>query len=99
MCATVIRHVHLQDGREGCFAADLMLGTAQETLDAVSLYKTGGAMMVTSQGLILTYRDDPSLCGSVIEDTTDNSFLAGILHNSTASFFCVIYLFIFNIYT
>jgi methyl-accepting chemotaxis protein len=78
LCATVIRHVHLQDGREGCFAADLMLGTAQETLDAVSLYKTGGAMMVTSQGLILTYRDDPSLCGSVIEDTTDNSFLAGV---------------------
>ena len=78
LCATVIRHVHLQDGREGCFAADLMLATAQETLNEITLYKTGGVMMITSGGLILTYRDDPSLCGTTIADNEGNAFFAGV---------------------
>ena len=78
LCATVIRHVHLQDGREGCFAADLMLAKAQETLNEVSLYKTGGAMMITTGGLILTYRDDPSVCGTTIADNADNKFFKGV---------------------
>lgn len=84
LCATVIRHVHLQDGREGCFAADLMLSTAQETLNEVTLYETGGAMMVTAEGLILTYRDDPSLCGTKIADNAGNAFLEGVQSFLTA---------------
>ena len=71
LCATVIRHVHLKDGREGCFAADLFLADCQSKLNEVQVYETGGAMMVTKSGLILSYRDDPSLCGSNIADTGD----------------------------
>lgn len=78
LCATVIRHVHLQDGREGCFAADLMLSKSQETLDAVQLYQTGGAMMVTGDGMILTYGVDSSYCGTNISDITDNTFLSAV---------------------
>ncbi|MBO6240325.1 MAG: methyl-accepting chemotaxis protein [Butyrivibrio sp.] len=78
LCASVIRHVHLQDGREGVFAADLFLSIAQEELNSVQLYETGGAMMVTSQGLLLTYRDNPELCGSSIADIKDNAFLTAI---------------------
>ena len=68
LCATVIRHVHMKDGREGCFAADLMLGSSQKLLNEVKLYETGGAMMVTGSGMILTYRDDESLCGQNLAD-------------------------------
>lgn len=78
LCATVIRHVHLKDGREGCFAADLFMSNAQKTLNEVQLYETGGAMMITKSGLILSYRDDPSLCGQNIADLTDQPLLASI---------------------
>ncbi|XME01405.1 methyl-accepting chemotaxis protein [Lachnospiraceae bacterium C1.1] len=78
LCATVIRHVHLKDGREGCFAADLMLSSSQETLDSVKLYKTGGAMMVTADGMILTYGKDSSFCGQKISEITDNTFLSAV---------------------
>ncbi|MCR5776039.1 MAG: methyl-accepting chemotaxis protein [Lachnospiraceae bacterium] len=78
LCATVIRHVHLLDGREGCFAADLMLASSQTTLDSVQLYKTGGAMMVTSEGLILSYGKAPDYCGQNISDIADNAFLSAI---------------------
>ncbi len=78
LCATVIRHIHLKDGREGCFAADLFLSDAQEKLNAVQLYETGGAMMITKSGLILSYRDDPSLNGQSISDLPDNAFLQAI---------------------
>ena len=78
LCASVIRKVHLKDGREGCFAADLMMSKTQETLNEVKLYETGGATMVTSQGLILSYKEDPSLCGSNIADIQDNPFLTAI---------------------
>ena len=47
LCATVIRHIHLKDGREGCFAADLMMETAQASLSEVQLYESGKAMMVS----------------------------------------------------
>ncbi|SFI00556.1 methyl-accepting chemotaxis protein [Pseudobutyrivibrio sp. OR37] len=76
LCATVIRHVHLKDGREGCFAADLFMGDIQNTLGDVKLYKSGGAMMITSQGLILTYKNG-ELCGTSIADNPDDKFLAG----------------------
>jgi methyl-accepting chemotaxis protein len=78
LCATVIRHVHMKDGREGCFAADLMLATAQTTLDGITLYETGGAMMITTEGLILTYRDNPELCGTTIADNADDVFLSSV---------------------
>ncbi len=78
LCATVIRHIHLKDGREGCFAADLFLDDAQKSLNDVKLYETGGAMMLTASGLILTYRDDPSLCGKNVSELGDNDFLTKI---------------------
>ncbi len=78
LCATVIRHIHLKDGREGCFAADLMLDKAQDILSEVTVYKTGGALMIAPNGLLLTYRDDPSLCGVNILENTDNAFLTAI---------------------
>jgi len=76
LCATVIRHVQLQDGREGCFACDLFMGSVQETLNNVKLYKSGGVMMITGDGLILTY-SDTSVCGTSIADNPNDSFLAG----------------------
>ncbi|MBE5909918.1 methyl-accepting chemotaxis protein [Pseudobutyrivibrio sp.] len=76
LCATVIRHVQLQDGREGCFACDLFMGSVQETLNNVKLYKSGGVMMITNDGLILTY-SDTSVCGTSIADNPNDSFLAG----------------------
>lgn len=78
LCATVIRHVHLKDGREGCFAADLFLAKPQERLNNVTLYETGGAMMVTTDGLLLSYREDPSLCGTNVADIPDNAFLTAV---------------------
>ncbi len=78
LCASVQRHVHLKDGREGDFAADLMMSSVQEKLNGVELYKSGGALMVTSQGLILSYKDDPSLCGQNTADLTDNAFMTAI---------------------
>lgn len=76
LCATVVRHVKLKDGREGCFACDLFMGTIQNTLNDVKLYQSGGVMMITSEGLILTY-SDTSVCGTTIADNAGNSFLAG----------------------
>ena len=78
LCATVIRHIHLKDGREGCFAADLFLSGAQKSLNEVEAYTSGGAMMITKGGLILSYKDDPSLCGQKISDLTDQPLLTSI---------------------
>ena len=78
LCATVIRHVHLKDGREGCFAADLFMAKSQENLNEVQVYQTGGAMMITKGGLILSYRDDPSLCGKNISEISDQPLLTSI---------------------
>ena len=78
LCASVMRKVTLKDGRTGCFAADLMLSSAQEKLNKIQLYKTGGALMITSQGLILSYKDDPSLNGTNVADLADNAFFTKI---------------------
>jgi len=81
LCATVIRHIKLKDGREGVFASDLILTSIQEKLNEVKLYKTGGCIMVTGEGQILSYKDT-SVCGTNIADNKDaffsgvNSFLA-----------------------
>ncbi|MCR5656370.1 MAG: methyl-accepting chemotaxis protein [Butyrivibrio sp.] len=77
LCATVIRHVHMKDGREGCFAADLMLAGSQKILNEIRIYDTGAAMMVTGKGQILTYRDDETLCGQNYADI-DNSLVKAL---------------------
>ncbi len=78
LCATVIRHVHLKDGREGCFAADLFLASSQEKLNEVVINETGGSMMITKGGLILSYRDDTSLCGKNVSEVTDQPIVTAI---------------------
>ena len=78
LCATVIRHVHLKDGREGCFAADLFMANTQKQLNEVAVYQSGGAMMITKSGLILSFKDDPSLCGKNISEVTDNPLIVSI---------------------
>lgn len=78
LCATVIRHVHLKDGREGCFAADLFMSDSQQMLNEVVINKTGGSMMITKGGLILSYRDNAEYCGKNVSELTDEPLLASI---------------------
>ncbi len=75
LCATVIRHVHLQDGREGTIAADLMMSACQSYLDEVSIYETGRAMMMTADGMLLSC-PDTDLCGMTIEETENDFYKA-----------------------
>ncbi len=77
LCATVIRHVTLKDGREGVFASDLLLTSFQEKLNEVQIYQTGGCFLVTGEGQILTYKD-PSLCGTMLADNTSDKFLSAV---------------------
>ena len=77
LCASVIRRVHLKDGREGAFAADMFLSSVQEELNNVKIYQTGGAMMITGQGLLLTYKN-ADVCGSNVADIKDDPFLTAI---------------------
>ena len=80
LCATVERKVTLKDGRQGAFVADLMMGSVQETLNGITLYESGKAMMVTDEGedaMILSYAD-PSICGTTIKDHADDPFLSQI---------------------
>ncbi len=77
LCASVIRRVHLKDGREGAFAADMFLSSVQEELGNVKLYQSGGAMMITSQGLLLTYKN-ADVCGNNVADIQDDPFLTAI---------------------
>ena len=73
LCATVIRHINLQDGREGVFASDLTLTSLQEKLNSVSLYETGGCILVTGEGQILSYKDT-SICGTNVSDNSSDKF-------------------------
>ncbi|SET24117.1 methyl-accepting chemotaxis protein [Pseudobutyrivibrio sp. C4] len=73
LCATVLRHVHLKDGREGVIAADLMMSACQDYLNSVTLYGTGRAMMATSQGLILS-AEDTAMCGQNLVDVDNKLF-------------------------
>ena len=77
LCATVQRHVHLKDGREGAFVADLMIGSVQKKLKDVKLYETGKAMMVTTDGMVLSY-DKKDACGKNLKDLKDDAILTGI---------------------
>ena len=38
LCATVVRHVHLKDGREGTVASDLMMAASQAYLNDVTVF-------------------------------------------------------------
>lgn len=77
LCSTVQRHVKMKDGREGVFVADLMMSSVQAKLADVNLYDTGKAMMVTTDGLILSY-EDASVCGQKLEEQTGNKLLENI---------------------
>ena len=70
LCATVIRHVHLKDGREGTVASDLMMAASQEYLNGVSVFETGRAAMITSEGLILSC-ENADYCGLSTDETED----------------------------
>ena len=65
LCATVQRHVHLKDGREGAFVADLMIGSVQKKL------------MVTTDGMVLSY-DKKDACGKNLKDLKNDAILTGI---------------------
>ncbi|MCR4955184.1 MAG: methyl-accepting chemotaxis protein [Lachnospiraceae bacterium] len=71
LCATVVRHVKLQDGRDGVLCSDLMMSAEQEYLNKVKVYGSGRAMMVTSQGLVLSYEKAESAGKNLSELTND----------------------------
>ena len=73
LCATVIRHVHLKDGREGTVASDLMMAKCQEYLNGVTVFETGRAAMITADGLILSC-ENADYCGLTIEETGDKFY-------------------------
>ncbi len=77
LCATVIRHITLRDGRQGVLAADLMLAASQEVLNNVKIYNSGRAMMVTSSGQVLCY-ENADACGHLIEENADDQLLQAI---------------------
>ncbi|MBQ1597938.1 MAG: methyl-accepting chemotaxis protein [Lachnospiraceae bacterium] len=77
LCSTVQRHVHLKDGREGVVVADLMMSDVQKLLSEVKLYDSGKAMMVTSEGMILSY-SDKKLNGSNIKEQKKDKFLSAV---------------------
>ena len=55
LCASVVRHVKLKDGREGVISADLLMTTCQKYLNSVKVFDSGKAMMTTGNGMILSY--------------------------------------------
>ena len=77
LCATVIRHITLRDGRQGVLAADLMMAASQELLNEVRIYNAGRAMMITSSGQILCF-EDAEATGHTLEELTDNQLLQSI---------------------
>ena len=70
LCSTVIRHVHLKDGREGVFACDLMMESIQTALSKVKFYNTGRVMMVTKKGMILA-NPTSGLNGKTLKESKD----------------------------
>lgn len=70
LCSTVIRHVHLKDGREGVFASDLMMESIQTALSKVKFYNTGRVMMVTKKGMILA-NPTSGLNGKTLKESKD----------------------------
>ena len=87
LCATVVRHLHLQDGREGVIASDLFMAAAQEYLNEVSIYETGHAMMITEDGLVLSYprEDVPGQYAADIPDDILLNSIYGMVTSGTES--------------
>ncbi len=77
LCATVIRHIHLQDGREGVFASDLLLTSFQTKLNDIQIYNSGGCVLVTTAGQILSHKDT-SICGTNLADYASEPFWSAI---------------------
>ena len=75
LCATVVRHVHLKDGRDGVLASDLMMAAAQTYLNGVSIFENGRAVMITSENLILSSQHE-DWCGLTLEETGDSVYQA-----------------------
>ena len=82
LCATVIRHVHLKDGREGVLASDLMMSACQNYLNSFTIFDNGRAVMITSEGLILS-SPNAEWCGMTVEETGD-AFYASLTRFLTA---------------
>ena len=70
LCATVVRHVHMKDGREGVVASDLMMAACQAYLNEISIYGSGRALMITADGMILS-SPKTEWCGLTLEETED----------------------------
>jgi methyl-accepting chemotaxis protein len=75
LCATVVRHMHLQDGREGVLASDLMMSSCMSYLNEVKIFESGRAVMITSEGLILS-SPNAEWCGITLEETGDPLYAA-----------------------
>ena len=75
LCATVIRHIDLKDGRDGVIAADLMMSACQEYLNNITIYKTGRAVMITDDGMVLS-SPNAEYCGQNIADVGDSLYTA-----------------------
>ena len=83
LCATVIRHVTLKDGRDGVFAADLMMQTAQDYLNSVQIYDSGHAVMVTAAGQVLS-SPNADENGQNLADLTDDKLMMNLAPLLTA---------------
>ena len=77
LCATVVRHLRLKDGREGAVCADFFMSSIQKYLNSVTVFGTGHAMMVTGKGQILSY-EDASAPGTMISEHKDDIFLNNV---------------------
>ncbi len=83
LCSTVQRKVTLRDGRVGVFIADLMMSSFQTTIDNISLYDTGKAMIITKSGQVLCYSDQ-DICGYTVDEIieagayADSEFLTSV---------------------
>ncbi len=73
LCATVVRHIKLQDGREGVVASDIMLGTSATYLNDVMVFDTGRAVMLTTDGMVLTSQN-ADYAGKHIDELDDTLY-------------------------
>lgn len=76
LCATVVRHIKLADGREGVFAADLMLEPIQEIMSKVKFYDSGRAMLITKKGMLLSSNIDQKNAGKTLKEAGKTDFMA-----------------------
>ena len=77
LCATVVRHVKLKDGREGVIAADLLMTTSQKYLNKVKVLDSGKAMMTTGNGMVLSYTNS-KIDGKTLSSQKKDKLLTAI---------------------